>query len=433
VQRQTVGLLLLGLSACRFDASGLAPRVTFDARADRGDAAVVDRTFVVDQAAVDGAGDDAATDRAVDRPAARDTRAADTGADGKCTLGAGWWDAAWRGRRKITVTPDPKDPSTVPLVDLPLPITLNLADYQGRLSQTNLRFVSSGVVLPHEVELWQAGQQAVVWVRVPGLAPATGGELWLYFDNPTASAAAAPTAVWSNGFVGVWHLQQPAGGMVPDSTSSPKPAKQEGTAQPTAQGRFGDAYSFDGKGWLRIASTASDKLALSGTLTIEGWTYGTMPDEGSAYYTVVGRQCGSSYYDAYTLVAHRGGSGQPLDSRCQTTAGATCGTADVVTGAFTASAWHHLAGVRTSTSLTLYVDGVAAAPKSVGAMGIDANDVLIGAEENDNTTTPSESFKGRIDEVRLSNVARTPSWIRATYRAGSDPAMVTLGALEGCP
>ena len=68
--------------------------------------------------------------------------------------------------------------------------------------------------------------------------------------------------------------------------------------------------------------------------------------------------------------------------------------------------WHHLAGVYDGAEVRLYVDGerVAAAPAS-GARTTNRLPLLIGADV-DGAGEATSCFPGRIDEVRLSRVAR---------------------------
>ena len=78
-----------------------------------------------------------------------------------------------------------------------------------------------------------------------------------------------------------------------------------------------------------------------------------------------------------------------------------------------ASQWHHIAVTNNDTTATYYVDG---ALTGTSAAGIDT----------DNNTTlyigydGTNYFDGIIDEVRISNVARTAEEIAEAYRAGRD-------------
>jgi hypothetical protein len=52
---------------------------------------------------------------------------------------------------------------------------------------------------------------------------------------------------------------------------------------------------------------------------------------------------------------------------------------------------------------------------------IDSNRVIIGGEEDGAGTTVDQLFDGMIDEVRISNVARSDTWIKTEYNNQNSP------------
>lgn len=89
--------------------------------------------------------------------------------------------------------------------------------------------------------------------------------------------------------------------------------------------------------------------------------------------------------------------------------------------------WHHLAGVRTSaTQLALYVDGVLQNTLTVAASLAASPTSYLAIGRYGNAATPYP-WAGRLDEVRLWNVARTAAQLRATLTqplAGTEPGLV---------
>lgn len=82
--------------------------------------------------------------------------------------------------------------------------------------------------------------------------------------------------------------------------------------------------------------------------------------------------------------------------------------------------WHHIAGVRTSsTTLVLYIDGAQDATATVTARDTDGTvkDIIIGRDEG---LANGNFWNGSIDEIRVSNVARSADEIAEGYRAGRD-------------
>jgi len=78
---------------------------------------------------------------------------------------------------------------------------------------------------------------------------------------------------------------------------------------------------------------------------------------------------------------------------------------------------HHLAGVYDGRRITLYVDGVPIAEQS-GTGRIRSCDARIAIGRIQDGLG---RFDGRIQEVRIANVARDPGWIATTYRNISSP------------
>lgn len=81
-------------------------------------------------------------------------------------------------------------------------------------------------------------------------------------------------------------------------------------------------------------------------------------------------------------------------------------TAETTEPVLTTGRWHHVAGVATATGVRIHVDGkaVAAAPRA-GARTPNALPLYVGADP-DARGNPMSLFAGRLDEIRISTVAR---------------------------
>jgi len=76
-------------------------------------------------------------------------------------------------------------------------------------------------------------------------------------------------------------------------------------------------------------------------------------------------------------------------------------------------AWHYVASVRNGTNCYLYVDGLpAGSDRASAAVNIDPLRDLAFAYDRRNTNS---FFKGSLDEVQISGVARSASWIWSSY------------------
>ena len=114
--------------------------------------------------------------------------------------------------RSFTIT-FPGYTSSATLTDFPVLIRLSkdLNDFRYNKCAANgsdLRFADSdGNLLSHEVDTWNPSGTSLVWVKVPALSKST--MIKAYYGNANPPAV-NPKDVWSNGYVGVWHLNESA-------------------------------------------------------------------------------------------------------------------------------------------------------------------------------------------------------------------------------
>ncbi|MCA9081376.1 MAG: DUF2341 domain-containing protein, partial [Planctomycetaceae bacterium] len=331
-----------------------------------------------------------------------------------------WFDDAWGARQRLSIN---NVAGTEDLTEFPILVTLDATriDYSRTHSNgADLRFVDpDGTLLDYEIESWNPNGKSYIWVKVPQIDANSGSDyLWMYYDNSAAVDAQNSAGVWSNGYAGVWHLNDDlsSGSTIADSTANAKDGvatNLSGTDQ--VNGITGGALDFDGVSEsIRIASSATDALAISGTqLTLEGW----IQRNGDSVDTMawLGRQLGVSTDDAYLMGQAANVSGRPF---VNVSAGVTTGSSTDVPQ----DQWFHMTGVFDNGTLSLYQDGVllnqiTGLPTSLTT---DNNDVTIGAQENGADNTLSNFWNGLLDEIRISSVARSAAWTDAQYTSMTD-------------
>ena len=135
----------------------------------------------------------------------------------------------------------------------------------------DLRFAADDITTPldFEIQLWDTNGLSLVWVRLPELT----NNLRIYALWGKAGAALPPCAtdgsVWTNEFLGVWHLDETNGTTARDAIRNRYPGTLSGTTAKTgAAGRLGPAFSFGGNnGYV----TMNVSLSLGATVTISAW------------------------------------------------------------------------------------------------------------------------------------------------------------------
>lgn len=341
------------------------------------------------------------------------------------TTGSGWYGAdPWTRRIPVTISAAAV-PST--LTDFPVLVSVTDADLaaSAQADGSDIRFTAAdgSTLLSHEVERWDAGSGTLeAWVEVPTVDATTDTTFSLVYGAADAPAKADPDGVWSNGYQAVWHLARDPGGPAPafdDATAN----NHDGTATGglgagnLITGTSGHAIDFDGvddHAQLGLVPTA-----VGGRVTYQAWV---RADTVAATGTVFSVDDGATTSLALAVDPLGPGTGtararllvdgSPID--------ATAGPVNVGT-------WHHLAAVHDGSTLTLYLDGVPGTP--VAADGTTTANLSattsIGA-----TTTGADRFDGAIDEVRLSNTARSADHL-AVQVANVTGSLVSTGTPTG--
>lgn len=286
---------------------------------------------------------------------------------------------------------------------------------------------ANGTMLAHEIEAYDPGTgHLVAWIKVPALntvSSQTDTTLYIYYgDDSLTTSAQQPALVWDDAFEAVWHMNENpalAPPQIKDRTTHARNGSATGTV--AVDGLVAGALAFDGvDDAVRIGAWTQ---FTNKSFTLEVW----MRPE----VTSVGQEVALSFHSAninqqsiHMRIYDDGGLrfsffGQDLDRPSGTVA---------------LNQWHHYVGTYSSTSDTsrIYLAGVQAASGNQGPFTASDGDGAIGAWDG---CTPCDQFyKGRIDEVRISNVERTPHWIATTHANISAPGtFATTGPAENVP
>ena len=188
--------------------------------------------------------------------------------------GQSWWDVDWNRRVKLTFKSSALGGN---LTDFPVLVTLNGAriDYDDtRDAGEDIRFIDDDgtTELKHQIEMWDEAGTSWVWVKVAQVdGPSSTDHIWMYYDNPSAVDTQDASAVWSNGYVSVWHLAETTGTVLVDNVSGNDAVKLSlGEPAATTGGRIDGAQDFDGTD--DVATAPDDaSLDLTNTGTMEVW------------------------------------------------------------------------------------------------------------------------------------------------------------------
>ena len=310
----------------------------------------------------------------------------------------------------------------------------------------DLRFSDSeGNLLSHEIDTWNPSGVSLVWVKVPSFN--AGTVIKAYYGNETPVAVTA-SDVWSNGYKAVWHLNE--GGLTMANSVAgnadlevwrigEKATKAIAPVVPEQPGVLGNAVAFGRGDMYGALSTTNDTVLLggAGSFTVELWAFQDHHDPAATSSEAVlfeefdgalawGRK------DAVEIAEQSGGK--------IVTKGVFAGVDPewkVVVPEWAGSylpprnEWNHFAFAYDSSSRGINVqNGTVVLSKTASGWGSlvsnPGRQIFVG----NSTAASIDSWRGNIDEVRISSVARSVDWLKASYDCVVESDFASYSLLE---
>ncbi len=344
------------------------------------------------------------------------------------------WLANYDTRKKLTVDHTLIDSD---LFDFPSDVILRSTNFDFTKSLANgfdVRFTAADgtTLLDFERERHDnVALKAEYKTRLPFISSAAPTDSFVYYKNdPSIPDGQNPTAVWDTATKARWSLKEdPTGGAgaIKDSTINNNDGTSFGamTSADSVEGQVGRALDFDGvNDYVEVGVDAS--LNFIGAITLEAWVYRI--GSGINWSYIVGTNRGN-WNSGYALKGELDDqwsffmANEPTSTSIQIT----------TTAILPANEWVHIVatwdGVApvTAEGMQMYFNDVI---QSVTRLGVGAtptgnnNPVFIGSYDAMTTW-----FNGLIDEVRISNIACSPAWRKATYHSGNN-TLLTYGTEE---
>jgi chitodextrinase len=165
----------------------------------------------------------------------------------------------------------------------------------------------------------------------------------------------------------------------------------------TTAGKFGNALQFNGTN-ARININDSPPLRLTTAMTLEAWV--SPSSVTSAWRDVIYKGNDNYYLEATTDRSGFPGAGSTIGSANLTAYGSAV---------LPLNTWTHLAETYDGTALKLYVNGaLASTVAATGLITSSTNQLQIGGD-----SIFGQYFAGKIDEIRIYNIALTAAQIQA--------------------
>ncbi len=356
---------------------------------------------------------------------------------------AGWYmtGGTWSYRKTIVVN-NVKVEGASDLNNFPMLVDMTDADLAlyAQADGDDILFTSSDgtTKLDHEIELYTtATGRLTAWVRIPTLDYDNDTTIYMYYGNSGATNQENVTGVWDSNYKGVWHMGESAtvaSDLVLDSTSNANNASSTGTSFPVlATGKIGSGQDFDGSNdYLRVVQddNSLDLNWTSTNYTFEGWI--NYDNNNANYKRIMTKWDGAA--SGGTGWAFDGGDGPGVTAEPDIYA--RDGTQQALTRVdadLSLDTWYHVVAVAegNGTLGRIYVNGTSVTLRNDSDwIDIDstANTVhmAIGILSDDLSTSP---WDGLLDELRISNTARSADWILTQYNNQS--ATSTFYSING--
>lgn len=194
--------------------------------------------------------------------------------------GPGWYDAAWKYRKRITIDNTMVSGSSN-LSNFPLLISItdtDLAD-DAQNDGDDILFTSSDATtrLDHEIEYFDGSSGALqAWVEVPTLYYNQDTVVYIYYGNPGVSNQQNATGTWDANYKGVWHLSEDPSGSPPqmgDSTTNNNNMTSSGamTSADQVTGQIDGSLELDATDDYISQVYDNDFDFGTGSFTTSGW------------------------------------------------------------------------------------------------------------------------------------------------------------------
>ncbi|MDP3043781.1 MAG: DUF2341 domain-containing protein [bacterium] len=337
-----------------------------------------------------------------------------------------WQNTSYQCRRQITLQGSKIATTTA---GFPILATTTLADLKttangGKVGNANgydIIFVDSddSTLLNYEREKYASTTGEIAYWIKTDIASSTDKTIYMYYGNAGASDTATTTGVWDDNFVMVNHLAHNgiATTTYPDFNDSTKYANNGSSVNMNAadlvNGQVNGALDFDGVDDYVDASNLN--YSADYPLSISFWVYPTLNGVVEGLFTY-----GDSGVTPYMLI-HKNSVANEIKIYVNN----AYISASI---ALTLNKFNHIIITRDSAGQgKIYLNTVVVG--NITQSGTSAQNARFWIGRSEFAT--NKYFNGLIDEVRISNTARTAGWITTEWNNQSSVnTFMTIGAEE---
>ena len=335
-----------------------------------------------------------------------------------------WYNASWPYRKSITISGSMISGNQT---NIPILLRLNDSDISSNAHSGAKDLVittSDGSTrVPMEIDYYRSGSGSI-WFKAPALADSTEAIFYVYYGegtDHTSDSGYAASGVWDDHYMAVWHMTQDpsqGGACILDSTKyanhgTPGTPSDPWGSNDLVVGKIGQAINWDSDKYIHVSDSDSLSAYISTQITLECWQ---TADDASyrIVYTVHDADMPKYIYWCTYQNRMRVLLSGPHSS-------------DWFTDSYFATGeWFNNVITYDGDSIDSYSGG--RFNDTLGSLSgwLDlsgsSDEQYMGMDDYYN-----EYHRGKIDELRISNIARSRGWIATCYDNVSSSAFIELG------
>jgi hypothetical protein len=329
-----------------------------------------------------------------------------------------WYSLGWQDCIEFTINASYVDAD---LTNFPVLVTgtgLNSTDTDFwttvNSSGSDILFTASDGVTKLNRELVSintTAQTMECYVNVTSIDDVNNTKFYLYYNSSNIALynESNSTATWDANYIAVWHMNDLNTSAIADSTANAQTGIKKGANEPLVTtgligSSLGSAQLFDGvNDYVNVSHNANQLLTTAGTISAVIYPY----TSGESQARIVDK-AGAAGALGYSFGVTSGNSKTYLFMNGSTSSLSSANSWAINTTTFDAVSFN------ATGFITFYKNGDTWGTASSGQLAssmTSTNPLYIGQRSG----ATDRTFKGSIDEVRVSNISRSDSWIKATY------------------
>lgn len=314
-----------------------------------------------------------------------------------------WWNANWANRKEVNVTGGEES-----LTNFTVYINVTY-DSDMQVDFEDLRFVNGScssfqdTELSYEFDTVVDSSSAGAWIKIPTLNTGTN-QICMYYGNGAAGNGEDKDGSWDSNYMGVWHFSEGTGTTTQDSITLNNHSFGGDPTWTSSRFGLGNALTFDINDYIALPAANTLIDITTDNITIEAWYYTLGAD---ADQQIIGG--GNNAFD-YQLKS---------DNKIRFAEGGVLAIASTDNYEYNKTKLGQVYRIYPEVSFFNNKTADSGNTQTLATGDFVSGDYYIGKS--------SGGFNGDLDEIRVSNIARSIAWLERSYD-NQDTTYFTFGA-----